>query len=280
MSVVIAKAEGDPRIILGIGSQDDGVKSSIPPLYSHSAARQNEIFPGEMSRRGREGQPERVGLRRIAVIEGPVFLRECIRRGMQATLLHDFDTFATVEDFERDPSAPLIHLVVLACTAADEKETDGARASIERLTSRFPHISIVVLASRQDSELIGATLGAGAKGFIPMSMGFDIAVEAVRFVLAGGIYFPPEFLMAPPSPGAPPARESRTIRPAITAREMLVMRSIQQGKPNKIIAYELNMSESTVKVHVRHLMKKMGASNRTAVAMKSKELLGAASEAR
>jgi DNA-binding NarL/FixJ family response regulator len=55
----------------------------------------------------------------------------------------------------------------------------------------------------------------------------------------------------------------------VTAREAAVIRALQQGKPNKVIAYELNMCESTVKVHVRNLMKKMKAKNRTDLAMKA-----------
>jgi DNA-binding NarL/FixJ family response regulator len=51
--------------------------------------------------------------------------------------------------------------------------------------------------------------------------------------------------------------------------EVAVIRALQQGKPNKVIAYELNMCESTVKVHVRNLMKKMKAKNRTDLAMKA-----------
>ena len=54
----------------------------------------------------------------------------------------------------------------------------------------------------------------------------------------------------------------------VTAREVAVIRALQQGKSNKVIAYELNMCESTVKVHVRNLMKKMKAKNRTDLAIK------------
>ena len=53
----------------------------------------------------------------------------------------------------------------------------------------------------------------------------------------------------------------------LTSREITVVRAIQQGKSNKIIAYELNMCLSTVKVHVRNIMRKLNAKNRTDVAM-------------
>ena len=64
---------------------------------------------------------------------------------------------------------------------------------------------------------------------------------------------------------------SRSLRApsSVTTRELAVVRAIQQGKSNKIIAYELNMCESTVKVHVRNLMKKLNAKNRTDVAIQA-----------
>jgi DNA-binding NarL/FixJ family response regulator len=61
----------------------------------------------------------------------------------------------------------------------------------------------------------------------------------------------------------------------VTARELAVIRALQQGKSNKVIAYELNMCESTVKVHVRNLMKKMKAKNRTDLAIKAQIPLAA-----
>jgi DNA-binding NarL/FixJ family response regulator len=290
MSVIATKPEVDLQIKSNINSQKPDRKSNLPALCLSPKGDQNEILVPELDRRERDRRkdaietghsvvagPEHLGIGRIAVIEGRVFLRECIRRGMQALLPHDFDTFASVDEFERDPNASMAHLIVLSCSAADEMESHSGRGSLERLMVRFPRVAVVVLASRQEPELIGTTLGAGAKGYIPMSMGFDLAVEAVRFVLAGGTYFPPEFLTAAP---APDPADPQSILSSITARELLVVRAIQQGKPNKIIAYELNMCESTVKVHVRHIMKKMGAKNRTAVAMKSNELLGAAAATR
>jgi len=67
---------------------------------------------------------------------------------------------------------------------------------------------------------------------------------------------------------ASPPRAAAPDRSTFTTRERHVIGAIKQGKSNKIIAYELSMCESTVKVHVRHIMKKLGARNRTAVAMR------------
>jgi DNA-binding NarL/FixJ family response regulator len=75
----------------------------------------------------------------------------------------------------------------------------------------------------------------GAKGFIPLATGFEIAIEAVRFVLAGGTYVPLDSLLAAGRPDAGASRFSRRF-PAATAGEPAVIRAIQQAKPNKIIA--------------------------------------------
>jgi DNA-binding NarL/FixJ family response regulator len=116
--------------------------------------------------------------------------------------------------------------------------------------------------------LARAVIHSGAKGYIPVTMGFEIAIEVMRFVLAGGTYVPPDHLLASDRVGlqAPTTLSRPNL---LTSRELAVVRAIQEGKSNKIIAHELNMCLSTVKVHVRNVMKKMNAKNRTDVAMKA-----------
>jgi DNA-binding NarL/FixJ family response regulator len=139
------------------------------------------------------------------------------------------------------------------------------------ISNLAPSLPTIVLSSKYNFEVMRTVIGYGAKGYIPMSMGFEIAVEAVRFVLAGGTYVPAECLLSAIPSSVTPLRPPAS--GAITNRELAVVRAIHQGKPNKIIAYELNMCESTVKVHVRHIMKKLRAKNRTDVAIKATALL-------
>ena len=103
----------------------------------------------------------------------------------------------------------------------------------------------------------------GANGYIPMAMGFEITIEAARFVLAGGTYVPMNCLLGSDRPGDAPSRPPTS--GLITAGEWAVVRAIQQGKSNKVIAHEMNMCESTVKV--RRIMKKLKAKNRKEVAI-------------
>src|SRR5208337_5124957 len=84
-------------------------------------------------------------------------------------------------------------------------------------------------------------------------------------------YAPSDHLFAADSLGPSPQKALQPVG-VLTVREQSVVRGIKEGKSNKVIAYELNMCESTVKVHVRNVMKKLKAKNRTEVAMKAQSV--------
>jgi DNA-binding NarL/FixJ family response regulator len=162
---------------------------------------------------------------------------------------------------------------------------EALRADIESLRARSDGAPIGVVTP-DDHAPRAAGLGAlGVAGVISLSTGVDVAVAAVRLMLLGGYCLPPE---ASPSPLAPrtlacdraedaqiealPREPDRIDEPAalhgdLTARERDVLLSLRSGHQNKIIAYQLGISESTVKVHLRNIMKKLNASNRTQVAL-------------
>jgi DNA-binding NarL/FixJ family response regulator len=202
----------------------------------------------------------------IAVIESRTFIRECIRRSVQSAFPLQVLTYSTAIELQQ-------HLLTSAKLIIVSWEQDNREASanaLKALSELAPRIPIIVLAYNNDAELARTAIGHGAKGYIPVTMGFEIAIEAVRFVLAGGTYVPMDYLLGrdrPVEASQPPTSG------LVTARELAVVRAIQQGKSNKVIAYDLNMCESTVKVHVRHIMKKLKAKNRTDVAIKSQTVL-------
>ena len=202
----------------------------------------------------------------IAVIESRTFIRECIRRSMQSALPLHVQTFSKVDELQRNELPNLILI-------SEMEDNRGSAANVfKSLFQIAPTTPVIVLAYNNDAEIAKAAIGHGVKGYIPITMGFDIAIEAVRFVLAGGTYVPIDYVLMRSWPGNLP-RESLPASGAVTARELAVVRAIQQGKSNKVIAYDLGMCESTVKVHVRRIMKKLNAKNRTEVAIKSSELL-------
>ena len=106
-------------------------------------------------------------------------------------------------------------------------------------------------------------LEQGVRGYIPVSLPLEVAIEAIRLVEAGGVFVPASSLMAP----------SEGLHGHFTGRQAAVVEALCQGKANKRIAHELNMCESTVKVHVRNIMKKLHAKNRTEVALMANGLL-------
>jgi DNA-binding NarL/FixJ family response regulator len=205
----------------------------------------------------------------IVVIESRHFLRECLRRSIHTALSAPVETLSSVADWEARCSSELPRLIIISLADSSSHESLNAFGLLSKLA---PLVPIVVLTSKFDFKTMRAVIGSGAKAYIPMSVGFEIAIEAVRFVMAGGTYVPPECLLSAIPAVVPPSLHSVTA--PITSRELAVIRAIQQGKSNKVIAYDLNMSESTVKVRVRNVMKKMQARNRTDLAMKAGELGG------
>ena len=204
----------------------------------------------------------------IAVIESRTFIRECIRRSVQSAFPLPVLTYSTASELEQQhlPTSP--KLIIISWAEDNREASISALKVLSELSQRTP---VIVLAYNNDAELARTAICHGAKGYIPVTMGFEITVEAVRFVLAGGTYAPMDCLLATGGPGD--ARSQPPTSGLVTGRELAVMRAIQKGKSNKVIAYELNMCESTVKVHVRNIMKKLSAKNRTDVAIKSQTVL-------
>jgi len=206
----------------------------------------------------------------IAVIESRTFLRECIRRSARLALPLPIFTYSTVFELEQKHSPASPEIVIVSLTEAG---SEAVVNTLTKLSELFPGIPVIILADKTDPEQALAAIRHGARGYIPFTMGFDVAVEAVRFVLAGGTYVPMDCVLATGGSGIAAAQPSPSAE-AVTSRELAVVRAIQQGKSNKVIAYHLNMCESTVKVHVRNIMKKLKARNRTEVAIKAQTILG------
>jgi len=198
----------------------------------------------------------------IAVIENRTFIRECLRRSVQSAFSLPVLTYSTAIELEQPHFLTSPKLIIFSWVEENKEASTNALKVLSELAPRTP---VIVLAYNHDPELARTAISHGAKGYIPVTMGFEITIEAVRFVLAGGTYAPMDCLLARGGRGDAPAQPPTS--GLVTARELAIVRAIQQGKSNKVIAYELNMCESTVKVHVRRIMKKLNAKNRTEVAI-------------
>lgn len=140
---------------------------------------------------------------------------------------------------------------------------------------RFLDLPVVVLSAAQDRHTVNAALQRGAAGFIPKSSLSEVLISALRLVLAGGVYVPPEVLgrgnatadgfAATPgaNPLSPQAAAATASALGLTERQTEVLALLVQGKSNKAICRELNLAEATVKVHVRAILRALNVATRT-----------------
>jgi DNA-binding NarL/FixJ family response regulator len=136
--------------------------------------------------------------------------------------------------------------------------------TIATISQVFPTTPVMIFSDAdraQHQTIMRSALESGAQGFVPtQTAGLPITSAAISLVSAGGTFVPADLMLTAPREHSP-GRLSR-----LTSRQSAVFTRLRLGKPNKIIAYELGMCESTVKVHVRNIMRKVGATNRTQAA--------------
>lgn len=133
---------------------------------------------------------------------------------------------------------------------------------LQRLRALFPAVPLAVASGDDDPAVMRATLAAGAVAFLPKSAAPELLQQALRTVLGGGSYLPRQALEGwpPASPASPSARPQAS---ALTPRQKDVLRCLLQGRPNKLIARELGLTEGTVKIHIAAILRALQARNRT-----------------
>jgi DNA-binding NarL/FixJ family response regulator len=125
---------------------------------------------------------------------------------------------------------------------------------------------VVLLSDSEDPDQVLDALNKGLRGCIPATVSADVAIEAISLVAAGGLYIPASAILTRNANERPAHSVDAHAETLFTERQAEVVEAVRMGKANKIIAYELNMRESTVKVHIRNIMRKLRARNRTEVA--------------
>ena len=156
---------------------------------------------------------------------------------------------------------------------------------VAKLRAQAPALPVIVLSGSEDAELMRSLIDLGVLGFIPKAYSPDVMLSAIRLVLAGGIYIPPLLLAnaqaqgwqpaeAKPHAATDPARSIDGLRNLLTERQIDVMRLLSQGKPNKLIARDLGISEGTVKIHLAAIFRALNVRNRVEAVVASRKLQG------
>lgn len=167
---------------------------------------------------------------------------------------------------------PVCSLAVIDLHLADV----AGRETLTGLRERFPDIPVLVFSGDETLDSITMAFECGARGYVTKSSPMDVVNGAIRLVLAGGSYIPPEaaqllgFPVAPRQPAI--AANTEPLALALTGRQQQVFRLLLQGIPNKVIGARLNMAEGTVKAHLNTVFRVLGARTRVEAILRARQL--------
>jgi DNA-binding NarL/FixJ family response regulator len=207
----------------------------------------------------------------IVLIERRPLTRQCLSRWLQegSPDLHVVSLGSPVDLLDASRSLSEPDTIIFSIGAASVRDPDvlGKITLLRRHISRVP---LVLLSDRDDIDDIDEAMKHGVRGYIPTSLEPSEAAAALQCIAAGGTYVPAsaliKFAQDRPDGAGPSTGQQTSGLKRLTPRESEVLARLRQGKPNKIIAHELRITENTVKVFVGQILLKLGASNRTEVA--------------
>ncbi|MEE1612496.1 response regulator transcription factor [Microvirga sp. CF3016] len=206
----------------------------------------------------------------------PVCTNPVLRLGLESILFdagfvvwHDivdgFSSLPTIED-----ELPALFIIDKGSFAS------GSIDLVRRLKAHAPAARIVLLADAFDSSFVSTAWDAGAHGFCLSTHARDVLVKSLELVMLGEGILPATIVLpiagartchAHPHEGRLEGNVAALPNRRLSNREAEILTCLRDGAPNKVIARKLNLSEATVKVHVKTILKKIGACNRTQAAI-------------
>lgn len=182
-------------------------------------------------------------------------LRNAVARALPNAQLREADSVdALYALVEREPDADLLLL---------DLNMPGAHgfSALVHLRAHVPQLPVMVVSAREEPAVMRRALDHGAVGFLPKSADATTLGEAIDTVLAGDRWAPPAALKAPAA-AADEHDAAQRVR-ELTPQQFRVLQMLGDGLLNKQIAYELGVSEATIKAHMTAILRKLGANNRT-----------------
>ncbi|WP_245315337.1 response regulator transcription factor [Bradyrhizobium neotropicale] len=214
----------------------------------------------------------------LVIVEPLLLPRTCILNVLRRELAEfEILDMATVQSLD-SISTRDVRLVLLSI--ADKLIGDPlVEDDLAFVAECCPNAAVAILSNHDDEPTAQAAMQRGVRGFLPTSLPIEVVIAGLRLVLVGGVYRPLPVPGASRMPGFEPP-DARGLASAyltnegaraaidrsvtdLTPREQHVLAELELGLPNKLIAAKLNLSESTVKMHIQHIMRKCAAHNRT-----------------
>ena len=140
------------------------------------------------------------------------------------------------------------------------------------LRAQYPATPVVIVSASDDVGTIRQSLDFGASGFIPKRFGVDTLRDAILKVIEGDVWVPPDVDMA--AAADPEMTKLRDRLVTLTPQQVRVLMMLSQGLLNKQIAYELSVSEATIKAHVSAILQKLGVESRTQAVISAAKISG------
>lgn len=227
-------------------------KISIPCIEPNSGAEANSTS----------------GAKRIVIVDRSIMRRECLAFLLKSRV-EEFNFVSANSPDELTPEPVDAVLLSIGMSASDLSQARADMAAIKDVVGDCP---IIAIADCEHPKAAIDLLRFGFRGYISTTFEVGLALAAIKLVCFGGTFVPPcaVGLLGGSTAASLPA--ARVTGKELTVREEQVVRHLRSGKPNKIIAYSLGISESTVKVHLQNIMRKMHAANRTEVASRSQDI--------
>jgi len=196
--------------------------------------------------------------RLVIADDHPLFrgaLREAVAGMLERVDIAEAGTFEEAADLlERGGEVDLILL---------DLKMPGVRgfSGLMYMRAQYPSVPVVVVSANDDPAAIRRCMEFGASGFIPKTLGIEAMRGAIKRVLDGGVWTPPDVDL---SSGSDAESADLMARMAtLTPQQVRVLMMLSEGLLNKQIAYQLSVSEATVKAHVSAILQKLGVESRT-----------------
>lgn len=173
----------------------------------------------------------------------------------------------TVADAVARTAAESPDLVLLDMNLPGVSRLDALR----EVKAAYESSSVVVVSGDEDPLFVRACIDGGASGYIPKTTDSALTIQALRLVLAHGVYLPKSALARSGS-SRPTAGAAWPDLPALSERQMAVLERLLQGKPNKVIARDLNIAVGTVKAHLFAVYQALGVTSRSQAMYRVHEL--------
>jgi len=160
-------------------------------------------------------------------------------------------------------------LIILDLNLPDASGLSG----FMKIKERTPDVPVIVISAITTEGVVQSVMAAGAAGFIPKDTGRQTFQDAMRDIWNGKTYVPPGYTL--PTRAQATDRSVETISRKIahlSQQQTRILSLICEGMPNKLIAYEMQLAEATVKAHITALLRRLGVHNRTQAAMLVREV--------